>query len=162
MITLLLALMSFFPGDADLHPIHLSVTEIKRSEVDAPLRVSVTLFMDDFSRAVEYDKYAADIRAGKMSVDDLVLQYLRDHMHLRINGEELQYRIASRETNFPAVTCYLEPERQVDQVNNIEVESTIFLELFDDQRNVVHIRLAGQKEGSILLDKKKQKGEAQL
>jgi hypothetical protein len=121
------------------------------------LALSVTFFMDDFGVDAQYDKYAEDINAGKMTVDDLILQHLEKHLIIKANGKKLNYEIASKETNFPSVTCYMRFKKAPKAVNSLEVENTLLLEMFDDQKNMVNIRIPGEREGTMILNRKKKK-----
>ena len=146
----------------ELHPIHLSVTEVSAADAQASLDFSITFFMDDFGTAAEYPKYADAINAGKMTVDDLILQHLQKHLKVKANGKELKYDIKSKESNFPSVTCYLELQKLPKELHTLEIENTLLLELFEDQKNMVHIRIPGKKQGSMILNHKKKSGLAQL
>ena len=61
-----------------------------------------------------------------------------------------------------AITCYFRFKPQVSEVRHIRIESRIFLELFDDQRNMVQIQIPGKKNGMISLDRKTISGTAEL
>jgi len=142
----------------ELHPIHLSVTEIYRTDA-GELEMSITFFMDDFGNAVQYEKYQDKISSGELSVDDLIMGYLKDKTEVILNGESITYTLDRKESNFPALTCYLKVTPQLSDLNSLTVKNTMMLELFDDQRNMIHVRLPEQ-EGSMLLDKKKTKATA--
>jgi hypothetical protein len=140
---------------AALHPIHLSVTEIYTEEASQELAFSVTFFMDDFGVAAKYEKYAADINAGKMTVDDLILNHLEEHLIIKADGQPLEYEIVSKETNFPSVTCQMRFQKAPRKVNSLEVKNTLLLDMFDDQKNMVNIRIPGKGEGTMILNRKK-------
>lgn len=142
---------------AALHPIHLSVTEIYTEEKSQNLAFSVTFFMDDFGTAAEYEKYAADINAGKMTVDDLILNHLEEHLTIKANGQPLAYELIDKETNFPSVTCQMRFKQAPDDLNSLEVKNTLLLDMFDDQKNMVNIRIPGKGEGTMILNRKKKK-----
>jgi len=142
----------------EMHPIHLSVTEIYRTDA-GELEMSITFFMDDFGNAVEYEKYQEKISKGELSVDDLIMKYLQEKTEILLNGKAVSYTLDRKESNFPSLTCYLKVTPQHGKLTSLTVENTMLLELFDDQRNMVHVRLPEQ-EGSMLLDKKKTKATA--
>lgn len=145
----------------DAHPIHLSVMEVYTEPKSEELGFSITFFMDDFGVAAEYDKYADKINSGKMTVDDLILAYLDKHLKLKVNGKTVRYHIREKESNYPAVTCYMDIKEKVRDIESVEVENTLLLELFDDQKNMVHLRIPGKKEGSMILNRKKKSGLAE-
>ena len=137
------------------HPIHLSVTDIYTLEDSQELALSVTFFMDDFGAAAEYEKHAAAINAGEMTVDDLIQQHLEKHLIIKADGKQLAYEIVSKETNFPSVTCQMRFKQPPVDLNQLEVSNTLLLDSFNDQRNMVNIRIAGKGEGTMLLNRKR-------
>lgn len=156
MLTYILLIASLFgrpATTAEDHPIHLSVMEIYESDEGA-IEASITFFMDDFGNAVEYEKYRSDIEQGKMNVDDLIMKYLSQKMQIELNGQQVDYKLLRKQSNFPSLTCYLELTPQQTSLRSLRVENTMLLELFNDQRNMVHVRIP-EKEGSMILDKKK-------
>ncbi|MEM6377634.1 MAG: DUF6702 family protein [Bacteroidota bacterium] len=160
---MLLSLHSGLPQPTVLfHPIHLSVTEVSAEDAQSELNFSITFFMDDFGVAAKYPKYADAINTGKMTVDELILQHLQKHLKVKVNGKALKYKIKRKESNFPSVTCYLDLQKLPKELSTLEIENTLLLELFDDQKNMVHIRIPGKKQGSMILDHKKKSGLAKL
>ena len=96
-----------------------------------------------------------------MTVDDLILSHLQQHLKVKVNGKNVRYKIREKESNFPAVTCYMEIKDKVGEVHSIEIENTLLLEQFNDQKNMVHLRIPGKKEGSMILNRKKKSGLAE-
>jgi hypothetical protein len=156
-------MVAFLPAasPAEAHPIHLSVMEVYTEPENEKLGFSITFFMDDFGVAAEYDKYAPKINSGKMTVDDLILSHLQQHLKVKVNGKSIRYQIREKESNFPAVTCYMEVKEKIREVQTIEVENTLLLDMFNDQKNMVHLRIPGKKEGSMILNRKKKSGLAE-
>ncbi len=159
LLATLLAFTLIWAPAPEFHPIHLSVMEIYEDEVFDGIGLSITIFADDFGVAVDYPKHEAEIRAGKLTVDDLIIKYLEEKMEVRINDREVRFGIVAMESNFPALTCYLKPSKKIGKIEKLEVKSEVFLELFDDQKNMVHVKLPGQK-GSMILNHKKRQAEA--
>ena len=138
-----------------LHPIHLSVTEIYENEKSGRIELSTTLFMDDFARAIRYESYEKQIQQGKIRPEDLMLRYLKEKLRMQVNGQPATFRLLRTENNMDAVTCYLGVEPGVKSVQKLYIENRIFLELFDDQRNMVQIELGGNPAGAVQFDHKK-------
>lgn len=145
----LLQLLPFF------HPVHLSMVEITQDKQSRQIEMSVTLFMDDFGKAIKYPQYEKQIQQGKMSAETLMQRYLQEKIQLRINGKPTTFNIRSTENNLNAVTCYLNLKPAIQDIRQLYIEDKVLLELFDDQRNMVQIQLNGQPAGAVQLDKKK-------
>jgi hypothetical protein len=158
----ILGLATTLPKVVEEHPVHLSVTEVFAEDAQSEIDFTVTFFMDDFGIAAGYQEKADAINSGKMTVDDLILDYLQKHLTVKANGKILQYSIKEKESNFPSVTCYLAFKKLPKELSTLEIENTLLLELFDDQKNMVNIRIPGKKQGSMILNHQKKSGLAKL
>ncbi|MBK6949103.1 MAG: hypothetical protein IPH16_14525 [Haliscomenobacter sp.] len=160
---LLIAAMPLIrPSSPEVHPVHLSVMEIYRDEKTRQIGMSVTLFMDDFGDAIHYQTYEKQIQQGKIKPESLMERYLQQKLTIKMDGERVAFRIQRTENSMGAITCYLRLEPERADVRTIAVENQIFLELFDDQRNMVQIQIPGKKSGMLSLDRKKTSGLAEL
>ena len=54
----------------------------------------------------------------------------------------------------------MEIKSGLKNLESIEVENTMLLELFDDQKNMVHLRIPDRKQGSMILNHRKKSGVA--
>lgn len=150
------------PSLLEVHPVHLSVMEIYRDEKTRQIGMSVTLFMDDFGEAIHYQSYEKQIQQGKIKAETLMERYLQQKLTVKMDGERAGFRIQRVENAMGAITCYLRLEPERADVRTIAIDNQIFLELFDDQRNMVQIQIPGKKSGMLSLDKKKTSGLAEL
>lgn len=146
----------------EIHPVHLSVMEIYRDEKTRQIGMSVTLFMDDFGEAIHYQSYEKQIQQGKIKAEALMERYLQQKLTVKMDGERAEFRIMRTENSMGAITCYLRLQPERADVRTIAIDNQIFLELFDDQRNMVQIQIPGKKSGMLSLDKKKTSGLAEL
>jgi hypothetical protein len=144
------------------HPIHLTVMEIYGTDKSKNLECSVTFFSDDFARAIQYETYAPQIQSGKLKADDLIIKYLRSKLQLKINGKSGNFSLLRTENTHETITCYLKFNAVAAETQKIEIVSKLMLELFNDQRNLVQIRIPGKKEGALSLDKSKTSAVAAL
>lgn len=144
------------------HPIHLTVMEIYGAEKSKNLECSVTLFTDDFAKAIQYEANAPLVQSGKLKVEDLMMKYLRSKLQLKVNGKSSSFSLKKTENTPETVTCYLELKVPAAETQKIEISSKLMLELYNDQRNLVQIRIPGKKEGALSLDKSKTEAVAAL
>ena len=159
---LIQVLLTVYPALFALHPIHLSMTEFFQGKEGQPVEMSVTLFMDDFASAIQYKNYEKQIQQGKLKPETLMERYLKEKLTVQVNNKAVDFMLERTETNMDAITCYFRFKPQVSDVRHIRIESKIFLELFDDQRNMVQIQIPGKKNGMISLDRKTTSGSADL
>ena len=152
-ISLILAsffLLSGFKSGA--HEFYLSVTEIEYNNEKQSLQIITRVFIDDFEDVLN-ERYGADLQlseeAEEGAVAENISKYLKQKLRLQVNGEELQLNYLGKEYDADQLILYIEVEN-VTPFNNIEVTNSILTDLFDDQKNIVHVKV-NDKTKSLLL-----------
>lgn len=152
-ISLILAsffLLSGFRSGA--HEFYLSVTEIEYNNEKQSLQIITRVFIDDFEDVLN-ERYGADLQlseeAEEGAVAENIAKYLKQKLRLQVNGEELQLNYLGKEYDADQLILYIEVE-DLAPFNKIEVTNEILTDLFDDQKNVVHVKV-NDKTKSLLL-----------
>lgn len=152
-ISLILAsffLLSGFKSGA--HEFYLSVTEIEYNNEKQSLQIITRVFIDDFEDVLN-ERYGADLQlseeAEEGAVAENIAKYLKQKLRLQVNGEELQLNYLGKEYDADQLILYIEVE-DLAPFNKIEVTNEILTDLFDDQKNVVHVKV-NDKTKSLLL-----------
>ena len=152
-ISLILAsffLLSGFKSGA--HEFYLSVTEIEYNNEKQSLQIITRVFIDDFEDVLN-ERYGADLQlseeAEEGAVAENISKYLKQKLRLQVNGEELQLNYLGKEYDADQLILYIEVEN-VAPFKKIEVTNEILTDLFDDQKNVVHVKV-NDKTKSLLL-----------
>ena len=152
-ISLILAsffLLSGFKSGA--HEFYLSVTEIEYNNEKQSLQIITRVFIDDFEDVLN-ERYGAELQlseeAEEGAVADNISKYLKQKLRLQVNGEELQLNYLGKEYDADQLVLYIEVEN-LAPFNKIEVTNEILTDLFDDQKNVVHVKV-NDKTKSLLL-----------
>ncbi|WP_339649637.1 DUF6702 family protein [uncultured Salegentibacter sp.] len=152
-ISLILAsffLLSGFKSGA--HEFYLSVTEIEYNNEKQSLQIITRVFIDDFEDVLN-ERYGADLQlseeAEEGAVAENISKYLKQKLRLQVNGEELQLNYLGKEYDADQLILYIEVEN-LAPFNKIEVTNEILTDLFDDQKNVVHVKV-NDKTKSLLL-----------
>ena len=153
-ITLILAsffLLSAFKSGA--HEFYLSVTEIEYNNEEQSLQIITRVFIDDFQNVLN-ERYDADIQlsqeAEEGAVTEHISKYLNQKLRLKINGEELQLNYLGKEYDADQLVLYIEVEN-VAAFDEIEVTNEILTDLFDDQKNVVHVKVNNKTKSLLLM-----------
>ena len=140
---------------AALHPFHVSVCEIEVNQEARSVQVSQRIFLDDFEDALN-STYATsliiDDSARKGERDSLIQLYLFDHLKILVDGKEKKPNYLGSEFEEDGIWCYIEYEG-IKKVKSLEVTSTVLLNQFDDQANIIHYIHEGY-EKSVKLDDK--------
>jgi len=152
-ISLILAsffLLSGFKSGA--HEFYLSVTEIEYNNEKQSLQIITRVFIDDLEDVLN-ERYGADLQlseeAEEGAVAENISKYLKQKLRLQVNGEELQLNYLGKEYDADQLILYIEVE-DLAPFNKIEVTNEILTDLFDDQKNVVHVKV-NDKTKSLLL-----------
>ncbi|UBZ05765.1 hypothetical protein LDL76_10325 [Salegentibacter mishustinae] len=152
-ISLILAsffLLSGFKSGA--HEFYLSVTEIEYNNEKQSLQIITRVFIDDFEDVLN-ERYGADLQlseeAEEGAVAENISKYLKQKLRLQVNGEELQLNYLGKEYDADQLILYIEVE-DLAPFKKIEVTNEILTDLFDDQKNVVHVKV-NDKTKSLLL-----------
>ncbi len=130
-----------------LHPIHISVTDINFDEEHNALEIISKVFIDDIEneiRALNKEEYLDITKPGKgRTTDDLLKPYLKERFKITVNGKEVECNYLGHEIETEALYLYFEVEK-VKKLKSITVENTIMLNYYDDQVNMVHVKVDGK------------------
>jgi hypothetical protein len=150
------------------HPFYVSVCQIDFNRETGTFQVSIKIFTDDLERALEdFSGKRIHLGTGKEheDLDEIIRQYFRKFFHLSINGSPIELQYLGQEVSIDATWCYMESEiiHQPAEVSvesslntlpsgNVRVENRLLLDSFEDQTNIVHIKI-GDRTRSLLLSK---------
>ncbi len=163
--TALLYCLFLLPNLA-VHDLHISNCEIEYKAEDTTLQISLRIFIDDLETAL-VNRGAEDLylftKKEHAEAEDKIIAYIHDMVKLEVDGQAIEYNYIGKEMSddLAAVWCYLEIE-DVDINTSLSIENRILMDLYDDQRNIVKVKLSKTKKGHFLFDPTDFKGEIQL
>lgn len=143
-----------------LHPFHVSVCEVNYNSESKSLQIIHHIFLDDLEQALRkiYDPQLDVVNPKDPEKrDQYVESYIIEHFSIEVNGKPMEVTYLGHELEQDALYGYIEITG-VKKMNNISVKDNIMTELFDDQINLVHIKVDG-KTKSLKLDKKNDTGQ---
>lgn len=135
----------------ELHDYHISMCEMHFNEKSGSLEISLKIFIDDLE-ATLIKEGSDTLRIGtdrqKIETDSLVALYIQKNLLLHLDGELSAYNFIGSEVSedLQALWCYLELE-ETTVPKQMNISNTILLSAFDDQTNIVHIKLPEGKQG---------------
>jgi hypothetical protein len=157
-IVLTLFLSAFLPSWASAnktHDIHISVCELRWNEDSGAFEVSIKIFIDDLELALGKEGapglFIGTSREAK-EANEYIATYLRKHFTIDIDGKRLIPDFLGKEISedFLAVWCYVEFPAQVSRAAKCTLSNDILLDMYDDQRNIMDIRMnTSHKEYTI-------------
>lgn len=161
--TLLLCICSILQSHAKTyigvpaHEFHLSKCQIEYSETDQALQIMLHVYLDDLEEALRQqgaDKLFLCSEKEHEKAEKYLFRYLQQRINMNVNGEAVEYEFVGKEQSddLQAVWCYLEITN-VTNIESIEITNNLLMEVFDDQKNVVHIVIDKNKQGYFLFHK---------
>ncbi len=114
--------------------------------------------MDDIELALNKD-YNIDLQlTTKLELenpDQYFEKYLKDKLHFKLEDKELDFNYLGKEYEGDLVYFYLEIPN-VETPQPLEIHNQILLQYFDEQQNVVKLKV-GKKRKSKILNKENDK-----
>lgn len=155
----LVLLLGFAFGDASLkaeekapHPFYVSVGRVAHDGDSESIQITFKIFTDDLTRALER-KGAQDLRLGtreeNKKAGTYIHRYLQQEFSLRVNGKEKKLAFVGKEVEVNATWCYLEV-KDIPEVRELAFDCTLLTEVYDDQSNIIHTEVNGQKKSARL------------
>ncbi|HSP41218.1 MAG TPA: DUF6702 family protein [Gillisia sp.] len=150
----LLGLITFFIfiSFSPPHKFYVSVTEIEHNQKSQSLQIISRVFIDDLENVLR-KRYNDKIRLGRdyetPGVQEVFSKYLEHKMKIELDQKSGDVKYIGREYENDMIVFYLEVEN-VNDFQNIKVMNTILMDLFEDQKNLVHVEIKGKTKSLIL------------
>ena len=141
---------------AGAHDVHISMCELKYNNEASSFEVSIRIFIDDLELALTRNGTQVlqlGTPAEALQSDQLIAEYLNKHFGITADGVILKPEFIGKEVteDLQAVWCHIQFRHKAASVSACTFHNSILLEVYDDQRNIMDIRMAGnQKDYAIL------------
>lgn len=158
---LVLPLLAF----AIAHKFYVSVTNINYAEDEDAMQITTRIFIDDFEDVLK-KRYGikADLATENEAkiADEFIEKYLNTKFIVRMNGVQAPYMFLGKKYDNDVMVCYLEiPKVGFERLKTFEIQNEVLTDLFEEQKNVVHIKWLGNKKSFVLI-KENNKGMLNL
>jgi hypothetical protein len=134
------------------HPFHVSVIEINHNATDKTLEISCKIFTDDFEKTLAKN-YSAKVDLinppNKAAMDSLVKKYIFSHLSIKVNGKPVSLTYVGFENENEAAFGYVEVDN-VSSVSSLNISTNIMYDQFDDQMNIMHVTVGGNRKSTKL------------
>ena len=134
------------------HPFHVSVIEINHNATEKSLEISCKIFTDDFEKSLakNYNTKVDLINPpNKAAMDSLIKKYLFNHLAIKVNGKPVSFNYIGFEHEGEAVYGYIEG-LNISSVSKAEISTNIMYDFFDDQVNILHFVVNGNRKSTKL------------
>ncbi len=143
---------------SDFHKFYLSVTQVNYSEKEHSLQMTSRIFIDDLNNLLS-KRYGIASHFETKDQHPMAMKYIEEYFQkkfqLKINGEALEYQILGHKRDTDMVVFFMEAKAvYLTDTQELEVYNALLTDLFDDQQNVVHLKIKGQKKSFLLMKDK--------
>lgn len=150
---ILLPLYSF-----NVHKYYLSLTQIEYKSDAQSIQIILNVFIDDMETAIN-DIHEVDLQLDTKKElkesDTYFKEYLINNLHFKADNKALTFNYLGKEYEGDNIFFYLEIE-SVENLKTLEITSTILVEHFPKQQNLIKAK-ANDINRSRLLTKKNDK-----
>lgn len=147
---LIFPLLSF----SDYHKFYVSVTEIEHNEKNETLQVISRIFTDDFENVLR-KRFDPAIRLGEkvetQGVNVQIEKYLNQRFAVEVDGKPLKAKFLGKEYENDMIIFYIEIPN-VKEMKKIQVKNTLLLDMFEEQKNLIHVEYIGKTKSLILAE----------
>lgn len=156
-VSVLLLLIAFSSFSA-FHKFYVSVTEIEYNKKTKSLQIISRVFTDDFENLLK-KRYDKDLRleAGNETPETslYIRKYLEQKFQIWIDNKPVQINYLGKEYENDVILLYIEvPE--VQDFKKISVKNEVLMDLFREQKNLVHVEHHGEIKSLVLLEGKEE------
>ena len=145
--SLLLSLVSFHP-----HPFHVGSVEFNYNSKSKTFEVTGRFFMDDLENALN-KKYGKSVHfldsKFKPEINKELEQYAAEYLKLKVDNQVVKINYVGFEEDHESVNVYWESEA-IKTPKKVETAVSFLYNLFDDQMNIIHIVVDGNRKSEKL------------
>ena len=150
--TLLLGSLAVLMGAREYaHPVHTSSTQVHVSGDRKSLAVTLRFFSDDLESALKASGEPVSLAtSAKANVDSALSRYLGERVRFGVDGGAvMRGRLSGHDRDNDATLVFMHVPLPVVPAR-LEIVQRALLELFDDQTNLVHVRVDDKKRSALL------------
>ena len=145
-------LLTFLVSAKPIHPYHVGSVEINYNTKTKTFEISAKFFLDDLENSLNA-KYNKTLHFGeeksKAGLDQVLENYFAEYFKLKSNNKFLKINYLGFEEDQESVNVYLESEA-AEMPKKVETAVSLLYSFFDDQMNIVHIIVNGERKSSKL------------
>lgn len=134
------------------HPYHVGSVEINYNSQSKTFEITGRFFLDDLENGLS-QKYGKSFHFNdtkyKTQLKEALKNYSAEYFRLKTDNKFLKINYVGYEEDNESVNLYLESEK-VNTPKKVEAAVSFLYNLFDDQINIVHIIVNGNRKSEKL------------
>lgn len=150
----ILALFSFliFLFSFKVHPYHVGSVEFNYNHKTQKFETTGKFFTDDLENAIN-KKYGTSLffsnKNDHAKFNDYLKKFCDEYLKLKADNKTVKINYLGFEEDQESVNIYLESE-PISTPKKVETSVSMLYNLFDDQMNIVHVIVGGQRQSHNL------------
>lgn len=140
------------------HKYYLSVSNIKYNPKAGALQMTSRFFIDDLEDAISIRAEKKIVLTKKGSIEknkDLISDYFKAKLSVKIEDQQIVVNYLGAEVENDQLVLYI--EIPVDKPpTQLEMKFTALMEIFEDQKNMVHFKINGKRKTLLMNVNKKE------
>tara|TARA_B100001093_G_scaffold511448_1_gene579312 strand:+ start:11426 stop:11944 length:519 start_codon:yes stop_codon:yes gene_type:complete len=137
------------------HKFYLSVSEVNFNEEKATFEIIGRYFIDDMQEVLQmrYEKTLnLDPEQLSPNIDFYLKRYFSQKFDLRLNGQKVNLNYVGKTFKGDQVVILLQSTAVQDvKGKSLEIENKVLMELFEEQKNLIHLRMSNIKKSAVLI-----------
>jgi len=139
------------------HEYHLSKCNIEFDEKEQTLQITMHLFIDDLEEALRQggvDQLFIGTEKEVAEAEKYISRYLSQRFQLSDGSRNFSFDFLGKERteDLAAIYCFLEVSN-VSALQELTITNQVLMEVFDDQKNIVHFEGPNKKIAYFLFQK---------
>ncbi len=134
------------------HKYYLTVTDLVYDEEEKTIQMITRIFYDDLEDVLQerYDEnILVDQTADQEKLDAYITKYFKAKVVIEVNGVSMPINYLGKEYEDDYVVCYIEVS-DIESIRDFKIENTLLMDLFTEQKNMVHTNILGKKKSLLL------------
>lgn len=145
LLTILFFQFLFTISGSNVHDYHVIITKLNHQENQ--IQITHKVFYDDLEKAI-LQAYNQEIEVDQpLSTTDIdwIKKYFTTYFKLSINDKPTDIVWVGQELENELFFIYCSVEK-VKRIKSVSIENQLLISTFDDQSNIVHTQLNGEKD----------------
>ena len=151
-IVFIIFALIFFLVSFKIHPYHVGSMEFNYNSKSKTFEITGKFFMDDLENALnkKYGKSVHFLEAkSKTEINKQLENYSTEYIKLKSDNQFIKLNFVGYEEDHESVNVYLESE-PINAPKKVETAVSFLYNLFDDQMNIIHIIVNGNRKSEKL------------
>ncbi len=137
------------------HKFYVSVTQVEYYAPDQAIQITSRVFIDDLEKAL-LERYEAELLLGtaneRKDADAFIDRYLNSKLVVRINGDPAAFYFLGKKVENDILVLFIEVSNiTLEGLKSVEVQNEVLMDVFEEQKNIVHFRFGDKKKSFVLL-----------